>query len=105
MSAHSQQSRVVDYQLEAAIESGGRFFAKHHAFEENLEIFHHRADVRIDLQAQDYYSVLAVNLKLRVHDRVVDSVMNVRADRLAVSDAASAHVALVREDERRGDPG
>ena len=29
--------------------------------------------------------------------------MNVRADRLAVSDSASAHVALVREDERRGD--
>ena len=49
---------------------GGGLFAKHHALEENLEVFHHRADVRVDLQAQDLHLLLrnqvqAVTVMLR----------------------------------------
>src|SRR5437867_7328105 len=80
MSRPLQQGRSVDGQLELAFQPLGGPTAHHHAGEEDLEVLHHVADLRVDGELERHRSGRRVYPQEGLFARVVDAVMDVEVD-------------------------
>ena len=98
-----QQTRVVDDKLEREPQKIGGFSAQHHTVEENLEILHDGADVRINRDVEKAKLLLFVNFQRGVHDGVIHAVVNIRCDNRVFAHAGTTHVAFIGEDQRGRD--
>ena len=75
----------VGPETEAGAEKSCGTLAEDHSSEEDLEVFHYRADLGIDGQIEGHGLFFAVQPKLRFFHRVVDPVVDIEGDLAAVA--------------------
>src|SRR6266516_4624803 len=98
-----QQRRSVDGELEPAVQPFGRPAAHHHPLEEDLEILHHVADLRVDRELERHGSGRRVYPEKRLFGPVVHPVVDVEVDLRRLSNPAPVDVGLVGQDHRGRD--
>ena len=96
------QFLTVDSQNELQPQFLRCFFTEDHTGQEDFKVIHHRTDGGIDPQLQFDFFVLRTDQKLRFFYRIVHTVVNIEGDVILVADSRIANIALVRQDQRRG---
>src|SRR5512132_1018284 len=94
---------AVDQEFEPAVQHLGREAAQLHASEEDLEVLHDLADLRVDDQLEAHGLRRGVYPQERLLGGEVHAVVDVEFDLAGLADPAAVHVGLVRQDHRGRD--